>query len=269
MSDFSSILLKLEQTLAGSLDCPAELGSHLKSFLHGSGATDVVNELLAAYLRTWDVRMLERLDGESFLLLQNERFAVSLKLVTKPSDLLNTPGVDRFTVFRSPAPVMIDRYRISGRFDPDVFDPGATLELDKSWQDDGSCLYQSRAEPFVHDYHAPAPILVAQLVRYPASSQIWFFHRETRRAAFPVVGYMELSSYVLLSRMIAAMGERRALPLLEELTANGSHVVRWAAIQAIGKLDGAAGRAQLQRALSDPHPHISSAAAKTLAKIAG
>jgi hypothetical protein len=268
MRDSSLILYELEQQLDRNLDHPVELGGLLKSFLHGPDVTDIVNELLASYLGAWDPRVIvERLDRESFLLLRNERFSMALKLFTTKSELLQTPGVDRFTVFKSTAPVTIDQYRIVGQFDPDVFDPNASLELVSSALSDGSCVCQGRLEPYVYDWHSPRPMIVAQLVRYPANSQLWFFSRETRRALFPVVGYIELSSLVLLSRMIAALGEKRAMPILEELSVHDSHAVRWAAIQAIGKLDRTAVVTYLKRSLMDKHPHIRRAAAKALAKL--
>jgi hypothetical protein len=268
MSSPSSTLQELEQALAGSLDCPAGLGGLLSSFLHGAGATEAINHLLTMYLQHSGTRELARLDGESLLLMQNERFALSLKLVSKKSDLLHTSGIDRITAFRSASPVTVDRYRIVGRFEPDIFNPEATLERVDSRPSDGSYLHERQLDPYIHDSHSASPFIVAQLVRYPASSQVWFFHRTTLRAAFPAVGYSTLSGYVLLSRMVAAAGERRALPLLEQLATHEAHTVRWAAIQAIGKLDGAAGRAWLEKSLSDGNPHISNAAAKVLAKLA-
>lgn len=268
MNDASFVLRELEQKLSVNIDRPAELGGLLRSFLNGPEAAAVINELLASYLGS-NTQMKGRLDGESFLVLAAERFAMTLKFVTKRSDLLHTSGIDRFTVFRSAAPVTVDQFRIIGRFDPDVFDPEASLELIGTSLSDGSCIFQERLEPLVYDWYSPAPMVVAQLVRYPASTQLWFFHPETRRALFPVLGSTTLSSYVILSGMIAALGEGRAMNLLEDLAVNDSHVVRWAAIQAIGKLDGAAGLAYLNRSLTDRHPHISSAAAKTLTKLGG
>lgn len=267
MRDSILILRELETQLDGSLDRPEELGGLLESFLHGPSVTAIINELLASYLGTWDAQTMDRLDGESLLLLRNERFSVALKLVTERPEVLHTAGVDRFTVSRSHTPVTIDQYRIVGRFDPDVFDPNATLELVNSALSDGACVYQERLDPHIYEWHSPTPMVMLQLVRYPASAQLWAFHRETCRALFPVMAYTELSSFVLLSRMLSALGEKRAMPLLEELAVNDSHVVRWAAIQAIGSLDGAAGIAHLKRSLADKHPHISSAAAKALAKL--
>lgn len=268
MFDASYVLSELEQELGRNIDRPVQLGGLLKSFLDGSDVTEVINELLTSYLGT-NTQMKGRLDGESFLVLGNEQFALTLKYVTKRSDLLHTSGIDRFTVFKSPAPVTIEKYRILGNFDPDVFDPNATLELVSNSVSDGSCVYQERLEPLVYDWYSSAPMVVAQLVRYPASTQLWFFHSGTRRAAFPVLSSTTLSSFVLLSGMISALCEKRAMPLLEEIAANDSHVVRWAAIQGIGRLDGDAGIAYLKRSLTDKHPHISAAAAKALAKLAG
>ncbi len=270
MRDSSFILRELEQKLQGCLDRPAELGGLLKSFINGPDATALLNDLLATYVSAWDVNALRRFDSESLLLLQNEQFTLALKLVKDRSELLKTSGTDRYTVFRSSSPVTVDKYHIVGRFDnPDVFDPEATLELVSSSPDDGAHVCQTKFEPYIYDWHSPTPLLLAQLVVYPSSSQVWFFRRETLRAAFPVVGRMEFSSFVLLSRMVASLNEKRALPMLQDLSENPSHVVRWAAIQAIGKLDGAAGRDALRRALVDNHPHISSAAAKALAKLSG
>ena len=54
---------------------------------------------------------------------------------------------------------------------------------------------------------------------------------------------------------------------LGAISEHPSHFVRWAAIQAVGRLDRARAVELLRRSLEDAHPHVRSMAAKVLAKV--
>ncbi len=66
---------------------------------------------------------------------------------------------------------------------------------------------------------------------------------------------------------MAAMQETRAVPLISSLADHPSHAVRWAVVQALGRLDPQAALQHLRQAVNDPHPHIRNAAQKTLARL--
>lgn len=119
----------------------------------------------------------------------------------------------------------------------------------------------------VHDYESAAPFARLCLALQPSAGQRWVFDRATLRASYPMLESLEDSGCMALCRMVAALTERRALPMLRELVDHASHAVRWSAIQAIGKLDGREARQLLERATHDAHPHVRAAAQRALDRL--
>jgi HEAT repeat protein len=68
--------------------------------------------------------------------------------------------------------------------------------------------------------------------------------------------------------MMCVMKDRSSLPALEGLSAHPAHFVRWAAVQALFRLDRERGITALRNALADRHEHVRNAASRSLAKIA-
>jgi hypothetical protein len=146
----------------------------------------------------------------------------------------------------------------------DVFESGASLVFMDSLRHDGGVIHERVADHIVYDYRCPETFVKLTLSFRPGGDQVWHFDRRALSASFATLGSVAHSSCVMLATMVRALGERRALPLILELTDHTSHVVRWSAIQALGKLDGALARAALEKAMSDRHPHVRASARKAL-----
>lgn len=94
-----------------------------------------------------------------------------------------------------------------------------------------------------------------------------FYHRDSLEYAFSSAVRGEFSSLVTLCRVFGDSGDEASLTYLHELSDHSAHFVRWAAIQAIGRIDGELACARLKTALKDDHPQIRQAASRSLAKM--
>jgi hypothetical protein len=262
-------LKRVEEALSASLGDLDALGAILSDFMiSGTGAL-VLRNALARCLVDYRDKVLTSLGGESFILARDPRFTLYMKLLPTRQDLLHTAGTDRATVHWPPGAVTIDSYRIEGDYDPETFRPEARLRPEGSRLADGSALIERRGEPLVHGISCTAPALAVSINVEPASSQVWMFDPNTLGAAFPALSQNEYSGFILFAKMAAAIGAASALPLLDELCGHGSHAVRWAAVQAMAKLDGDAARRQLRGLAEDAHPEVRESARRVLARLGG
>jgi len=261
------MLAVLEATLEAALDRPDALGAALQAFVSTGQLAEIVERLASAYRPDAPDPAPGGLDDDALPLIRALRFALSVQIAPGTGGPLCIPAADQLVLVIARAPVEVVRYRIATGVDLEVFDPSASLAVLDRRAYTGEPIWERRADRVVHDYRAAAPFARLCLALRPSIGQRWVFDRSSLRASFPMLGSLDDSGDVALCRMVAALPERRALPMLLDLAGHRSHAVRWAAIQAIGKLDGREGRRLLERAAHDPHPHIRAAAQRTLSRL--
>jgi hypothetical protein len=261
------MLAALEAQLVAALGRPAALAAALQTFVSSGQLAQIVERVAAAHHPDAPDPAPGGVDAGALALIRAPRFALSVQVVPAAGGPFCIPDTDQLVIVLARHPVEVIRYRVSANIDLDVFDPTALLvELDRRAAG-GDPIWERRADRLVHDYRAAAPFARLCLALRPSTGQAWVFDRATLRASFPMLGSRDDSGSIALCRIVAALAEHRALPMLLDLAAHPSHAVRWAAIQAIGKLDGAEARRLLDRAATDPHPHIRAAAQRTLSRL--
>jgi hypothetical protein len=260
-------LKRVEEALSASLGDLDALGRIVADFMHSGAGAAVLRGALERCLIDYRDKVLASLGGDSFILVRDPRFTLYMKLLPARADFLHTAGTDRVTVHWPPEAVTIDRYRIEGDYDPEIFRADARLLPEGSRPADGSALIERRGEPWVHGVRCSAPALSLSINVEPASSQVWKFDPVSLKAAFPSLSQNEHSGFVLFSKMAAAIGAPSALPILAELCGHESHAIRWAAVQAMARLDGDAARHRLRDLAQDRHPEVRESARRVLARI--
>jgi HEAT repeats len=259
-------LKRIEQQLAGDLaDIPA-LKRHLQTLLVDRAITHHLNGIVASALQGRLKHALQ-VGEERIVLIEHERFGLHLRIVRSGAPYLLSVSSDALVAIKMHAPVTIDRYRFAPGNGVEVFEPGAALLLVDSVFYDGGVIHERVTEHVVYDYRCAETFVKLVMTFRPGGAQVWHFDRRTLSASFATLGSVDHSADVMLSRMIGALGERRALPLILELTNHPSHVVRWSAIQALGRLDGAQAKVALEAAVNDSHPHIRASAEKMLRRL--
>jgi hypothetical protein len=102
----------------------------------------------------------------------------------------------------------------------------------------------------------------------PTRTQVWIYERETGAPRQAVSATFELNRLVYAIELLGEIGSARAAPALACLYDHPAHHIRWAAIRTAIDLDAAVGCALLERATSDPHPHVARAAQAGLLTLA-
>jgi HEAT repeat protein len=103
----------------------------------------------------------------------------------------------------------------------------------------------------------------------PYATETWFFEKSTLTSVFASAVLADYSSLVTLCRVFGAQQDQGAKPFVEELARSPAHFVRWAAVQAMGRIDGDRAREMIEERCHDPHPHIQAAALSALKKLGG
>jgi hypothetical protein len=262
------VIAALEAEICNGLADPESLAAALRAFVASGRLAAVIHDVMAAQQRNAFSAGEDGIDEGALVLARSPRFVLSAQTVHRAADHLQICGTDNLVALVSSTPVMVSRYRIAADVDLDVFEPGAPLAMLDRRPHDGEPIWQRRTDRIAYDYESAAPFVKLCLGLRPSAGQRWLFDRSTLRASYPVLESAEASGSITLCQMVAALTERRALPMLLELTEHASHAVRWSAIQAVGKLNGREGRRLLGRAVTDAHPHIRAAASRALARLA-
>jgi hypothetical protein len=251
--------------LLGSID---RLGLYLESLRDGGYITRVLNDFIATRGRS---ALVGRDDvGEDVIvLIRNAQFTMHVRTHRRPNPTIHSVSAAFVSVLLGEAPITVTRYRPARKIDYDIFEPGVELIEEAQRPYDGRFVAADPAVHTISEWHSPEPFLELRLALGSTVSQIWHFDRATRCSIFASLSNMKLTGLVTLARTFAALDDHRSLPFLKNLTSHESHIVRWTAIQSIGKLDRAEALVCLEAAASDSHPHIRTSAAKILHRTGG
>lgn len=268
-------LTDFREQLRGNLGYPARLGSLLVDFVESGSLSREVNEVLQS-LANHNVTILSKLGTDMLMLLEDDDFVLQLKKFQgssgparqgEASAFLCTPASDALVLLKGRGRKWVRRYQIDGDIQLEVFTPGVGLRLLDEREYDGGVVEERIADKVVYDYGSDAEFMMLRLAYRPFADQCWHFDNTTLQSRFPSAGLMDQSALVNTAKVLGALGDPAAVPHLVELAEHPSHFVRWAAIQAVGRLDRARAVELLRRSLEDAHPHVRSMAAKVLAKV--
>jgi hypothetical protein len=269
----------LMDDLGRNLSCPAALGRILREACDGGSIAKYLNSLVEK-ITSGDESDLAKANARSMVLarkddsiLQIRRIGGSLTYVDRFSEAakyVHTPPSNGVLVIQQTAPVTVHRYRLPEGMDRSAFEVGIPIEYVGSEHYDGSAIVETPADTDILDYECP--IGEAWMIRLnyaPYAIETWFFDKSRLQSAFASAVLPETSSMVTLCRVFGAAHDTKAIPLVEELARHEAHFVRWAAIQAMGQIDGLRARGLLEKSCEDPHPHIRAAAERAHAKLRG
>lgn len=259
-------LVDVEAAIHTCLGCPEQLGSVLERLDQSPLISSILNDYLGSESSATMLKARNVGDGV-VVLLRCDRFVLSIHLLKERRPQVVSAGTLEFSVYKSPTPISITRYKLSKPVDYSIFDPAVYLERLPSRPWNGSAVANDPGSYEIPEAVSESWIAELKLGLRPATNHLWHFDRGTLAARFASVGNTEWSGYAVFSRLFASLGERRAIPFISQLVQHPSHIVRWAAIQAIGRLDSELAIQMLEQATTDQHPHIQKAANMALAKL--
>jgi hypothetical protein len=205
---------------------------------------------------------------KSFVIHTGGRCSINLSLIESRSRNLHWHPYDAIFCRLNPGTSRVHRYRLPDQLANEVVDLAARLEFVETLTfAAGSFLFKS-ADLDVLDFEASPdePVVIARM-HLPSKGPLeWTFDRETL-SPIGGTGNDPAESQLISLIRAAAVFPGSDLESLRRAVGHPSHSVRWAAVQAIGKLDSDAAVELLPGLARDPHPHIRRAAERTLASL--
>jgi HEAT repeats len=254
--------------IAANLSCPDELGRILLRIIDEGALAARIDELLEGVV-DGEPQHIRFTNSTSMMLHAEERYTLHLRrfggrmdfatLGAGGGQLLATPGGPCVGVFRHQRALRIVEYR-------PAHDGCCLLPL-REFDYAGEVLFEDPLDPIVRDYKCDGHAWMLRLNHGQRVSESRYFDRQTLEFTFASAVKGVSSSLVTLCQVFGASQDVGALEYLHELTKDEAYFVRWAAIQAIGKIDGNAALVVLEKAANDPHPMIRNAAERTLRSI--
>ncbi|MGE6331691.1 HEAT repeat domain-containing protein [Stenotrophomonas sp. NPDC077659] len=139
--------------------------------------------------------------------------------------------------------------------------------LDSSVLEVGSALLCGSTGT-VHDLRIQRPTLVAKLIGAVRQPLQWMIDRERGEVIQAISSSPIHSELEIMARTLGALRDGGS-DTLSRLAAHESHFVRWAAIQAMGRIDPTQALQLLEGARNDAHAQIRQSAANVLARYTG
>jgi len=265
--------------LSRNLSCPAALGRTLRAGCD-SGLIAAHLNALTARLIAGDETHLMKANARSLVLgergdavLQVRRLGGPPTHVDRLSEAeryVHTAPSNSVLVIRGDTPVTVNRYRLPPGTDRAGFQADILLESLGSERYDGSPIVEQHDDDEIRDYQCETGQAWMVRLNYPPySTETWFFEKSTLRSVFASAVLADYSSLVTLCRVFGAQQDEGAKSIVEELANSEAHFVRWAAVQAMGRIDGERARQMIEERCKDPHPHVQAAALSALKKFGG
>lgn len=253
-----------------NLSCPDALGRILSTWVEsrqlGEYLASTLSDTLSgspSHLRGTNVTEMALASRTDFLLYLR-RVGGDMDYLQKASraaEYIRTPG-RACIVFACPgAAIWLERYG--------VVEDGRRLILRDRRLHEGGPVHETLDGDLVWLVSGDEPVWTVRLNFGRYADEVRFYDRESLGHRFSSVVRGELSSFKTLCQVLGISRDRGALPHLRSLVAHEAHIVRWAALQAVGRIDGGLARGLLTAALDDPHPSIRTAAQRSLDAVGG
>jgi len=167
----------------------------------------------------------------------------------------------------SAASLSYELYRLPKGFESAVFDPSVQLEHVGMRSAAGGEPIRIESDSYAYDFKPDQPIPVLRFVTNAVRPLEWLFSKETLRAWQANDAYLRFTQLRVAADVLGKLAHHTSLGPLKSLCDHPHHAVRWSAIQNLARVNRSEAIQRLERAANDPHPHVRSAALKTLERL--
>lgn len=271
------VLEDLSRAISSNLGRPDVLGGLLQTFINEGGIGTAICRALRRVASS-EQAVLRQFSANGLVLINCPDFRLFVEKVAKPTPsslqfqtpraYLHTEAAHSVAILRTLAPLTVERFVPDRPLENEVFEAGVGLVPSERYPYDGRPIMTRFDEHAVFRWSSNEAAFMLKLAYVPYSTQTWLFDAETLTSIFAAAIDPAASGMVAIAKMLGAMQRPDALPFLANLRAHPQHFVRWAAVQAVGRIDGTLARRFLEEAKCDPHPYIQSAAQRVLSRIA-
>ena len=168
----------------------------------------------------------------------------------------------------APGGLHIETYRQPAPYPHDVLNRSSRLIREADALVPAGSVFEARAAESVFLVRAGTPSALAVTFGGRGLYRVrWQYDRQTLFPNSMVAVDGPSSRLEYTAWMLGELSDPASVPALSALLSHPAHQVRWSAIRAITRLDGAEGIRLLEGALADPHPHIRSSARSALERL--
>jgi HEAT repeats len=241
----------LFETLVFGQGLAQGINARLRKLLHNSGTLDdgtgtTTLDSLTLYSSPFATLMLTRLRSRSkYLYLHPSHFYLSL---------VDSPRLSYAKYVVQPEPInsVVSLDHELKLVESGILNPGDVLMRN------GLCE--------VVDYEPiEAAVTFVRLFSANTGSVQWAFERETLRPWGATAADPRSSHLVSITNLAGQLGQTDVIETLASLAVrHDDHFVRWSAVKNLCLVDRSAGLAAVEKAITDPHPHVRTAAVRTL-----
>lgn len=161
----------------------------------------------------------------------------------------------------------VDRYKLPPGFRNDLFDPNVRLESPVRIHVPAKVPFRVDSTQFAYDFHVSQPNPVVRFTSRYIQPMEWLFSKTTLHAWQASDADLHSTQLRVAAHVLGKIAHQTSLEPLLKLSRHPHHAVRWAAIQNLGRISRTIALVRVREAVSDPHPHIRRAAAKTLQQL--
>jgi hypothetical protein len=246
------------QQIESIWDCRGEFSK----LLHFNVATKALNDELlrlkadAAYVGDWRPNHLILHRGEGFIL--------SVAYFERPHRYIHSSPFYGFYAPLHGETLVYEKFLLPEQYRNEVFDPSIRITSAGTHTVSANEVLELRTDRTIYDIKVPRPQLVLKLTTAAYHTLEWLFTRDTLSAWQANDADLRSTQLRVSAYLLGRLGDESSVDSLRWLAGHPNHSVRWAAIQALGRLSRSEGLVQLERAATDTHPHIRRAAQKAL-----
>lgn len=158
-------------------------------------------------------------------------------------------------------------YTLPPQYNNNVFDRQCVLTKLGTFEAKHNDTIRIESQKYVYDIHTPHLLGALRLYGSTYQELQWAFDRETLMPLQAISSTENASEITLIIQVLAKLGDGFSVELIKRIAEiHPQHFVRWEAVKAIAQLNPDEGKAAVERALNDSHPHIVAAAGRTIKK---
>jgi len=205
---------------------------------------------------------------------------------TKRNMIFTAPCNFLFAPLNRDAEVFIKKYLLPKDWNCEIYDTNTKLELVDEFSlragqyinvpRNGNCIDsqkdQSPSDSYIYDFTTEKPVIWLRLASNATAFYQWVFDKDTLKPSFMSSSSLAQTRYETIIQVINSFREsgenvEKYLDVLESLTANPLHHIRWAATQELFEANQTRGINAVKKLIDDTHPHVKKAAIEALIQL--
>ncbi len=244
------------------------LTSPFERLLNKSLLTNILNQELET-ISTSSSYLPIGSTGTDFVVYKGDHYSLTVKIIANRNSsqnghLATSPNHHLIGVI-GPDSVSLDLHQVPESHQNEVFSKTETLEYIGAFSIKPGCSFFIRADQDVVNLsRSDTPTVALVLSTHPLKTLTWLYAPASLQAQQSVAANPAHSRAEIAGLILAKMRYLPGTETLTRLTSHPAHFVRWSSIASLSLLNQKKAKQALLAAVHDSHPHVRTAAIKTL-----